>query len=121
MAELLVCRDNEIPDGGVRVVQTDSVEIGVFYVKGRYYAYRNYCPHQGGPACEGVLMPQVVDLIGRDGAYEGQGYDENDMHIVCPWHSYEFHLSDGTHVGDKSVRLKKYEVVQRDGAVYVSV
>jgi nitrite reductase/ring-hydroxylating ferredoxin subunit len=33
----------------------------------KYYAYRNLCPHQGGPACEGLRMPQVVDQIGKGG------------------------------------------------------
>jgi nitrite reductase/ring-hydroxylating ferredoxin subunit len=43
------------------------------------------------------------------------------MHIVCPWHGYEFHLSDGTHVCDKRLRLTKYPVIQRDGEIYVDV
>ena len=75
-------------------------EIGVIRHDGKYYAYRNYCPHQGGPACEGVRMPQVVDVIGENGIFLGKTFDETDMHIVCPWHGYEFHLSDGYHVCD---------------------
>ena len=121
MAEVLVCKDGEIAEGGVRVIQAGAVEVGVIRHGGKYYAYRNLCPHQGGPACEGVQMPQVVDLIGEGGIFLGQTYNYDDMHIVCPWHSYEFHLSDGTHVCDKRLRLKKYQVVQREGGVYVSV
>ena len=117
--DLYICREGEIPEGGVRVVQTDVAEIGIFHRNGRYYAYQNLCPHQGGPACEGVQMPQVVDVIGDGGMYLGQTYDQNDIHIICPWHSYEFHLSDGTHVCDKQLRLTKYEVVRRDGGIYV--
>ena len=119
MAEVLVCKDGEIADGGVRVITAGEVEIGVIRQGGKYYAYRNHCPHQGGPVCEGIRMPQVVDVIGEGGIYQGQSYDERDMHIVCPWHSYEFHLSDGTHVCDKNLRLKKFEVVRRDGQVFV--
>jgi nitrite reductase (NADH) small subunit len=121
MADVLVCREGEVPEGGVRIVQAGPVEIGIFHRSGQYYAYQNYCPHQGGPACEGVQMPQVVDVIGEGGAYLGQTYDENDIHIICPWHSYEFHLSDGTHVCDKKLRLKKYDIVRRNGEVYVVV
>ena len=109
MAELFVCRDGEIP------------EVGIIRHAGCYFAYRNYCPHQGGPACEGLKMPQAVDVIGEGGHYLGQTYDDNDIHIVCPWHGYEFHLSDGTHVCDKRMRLQKYKVLQREGAVYVVV
>jgi len=121
MTEVLVCKDGEMADGGVRLVKAGAVEIGVIRHKGQYYAYRNQCPHQGGPVCEGVRIHQVVDLIGEGGVYLGQKYDEDDLHIVCPWHGYEFHLADGCHVVDRNVRLKKYEVRQRDGAIYVAV
>ena len=63
MAEVLVCKDGEIADGGVRVITAGEVEIGVIRQGGKYYAYRNHCPHQGGPVCEGVRMPQVLDVI----------------------------------------------------------
>jgi nitrite reductase/ring-hydroxylating ferredoxin subunit len=43
------------------------------------------------------------------------------MHIVCPWHGYEFHLENGAHVVDDKVRLKKYNVVERGDEIYVSV
>jgi nitrite reductase/ring-hydroxylating ferredoxin subunit len=121
MVDVLVCREDEIADGGVRLVKAGAVEIGVIRHKGAYYAYRNLCPHQGGPVCEGLKLPQVVDKIGERGVYLGQSFDESDMHIVCPWHGYEFHLADGCHVIDRRLRLKKYDVVQRDGAIYVSV
>jgi nitrite reductase/ring-hydroxylating ferredoxin subunit len=121
MAEVLVCKDGEMADGGVRLVMAGTIEIGVIRHKGNYYAYRNRCPHQGGPVCEGVRMPRVIDKIGDGGVYLGQGYDENDLHIVCPWHGYEFHLSNGCHVADASVRLRKYDVVQRNGEIYVAV
>ncbi len=47
MAEMLVCRHGEIAEGGVRIVRSGRVEIGVIRHGGRYYAYRNHCPHQG--------------------------------------------------------------------------
>ena len=93
----------------------------MIFHKGEYYAYRNVCPHQGGPACEGLKMPQVVEKIGDKGIHLGQDFDESDMHIVCPWHGWEFHLKDGTHVIDKRQRLKKFPVVERGGEIYVSV
>jgi len=119
--EVRVCKHGEIPEGGVRLVLIGKIEIGVIRHADKYYAYRNFCPHQGGPACEGLRMPQVVDLVGEGGVFLGQTYDENDMHIVCPWHGYEFHLADGTHVCDKRLRLKKYQVAERQGEVYVTV
>lgn len=119
--DIRVCGADEIADGSVRIVATGEVEIGVIREKGRYYAYRNVCPHQGGPICEGLRMPGVVDRIGEGGLYLGQAFDEADIHIVCPWHGYEFHLEDGSNVCDSRLKLKKFEVIERDGAVYVCV
>lgn len=121
MAEIKVCRKGEIADGGVRLVQAGKVEIGVIHMKGKYYAYQNHCPHQGGPACEGLKMPCVKDVIDEKGVFLGQTFDESDMHIVCPWHGYEFHLENGAHVVDDKVRLKKYSVVERGDEIYVSI
>jgi nitrite reductase/ring-hydroxylating ferredoxin subunit len=121
MAELLVCKHGDIAEGGVRIVRDGALEIGVIHHGGHYYAYRNHCPHQGGPACEGLRMPQIKELIDEQGVYHGKTFDETDMHIVCPWHGYEFHLSDGVHVADKRIRLQKFKVIERDGDVYVAV
>lgn len=121
METVFVCKREELKDGSTRIVNIGELEIGIVRHAGQFYAYRNYCPHQGGPACEGVKMPQVVDEIGPDGIYLGQSYDESDMHIVCPWHGYEFHLSDGTHVSDKRLRLQKFQIVEKNGEVYVQV
>src|SRR3954453_8921809 len=98
MAEIQVCREGDFADGGVMVVTAGSVEIGVIFSKGQYYAYRNRCPHQGGPACEGLKMPRVVEKIGDKGVHLAQEFHESDMHILSPLHGWEFHLKDGTHV-----------------------
>jgi nitrite reductase (NADH) small subunit len=121
MADILVCRDGEIADGGVRIIRSDAVEIGVIRHAGKYYAYRNRCPHQGGPACEGMRLPQVEDVVEPDGSVNAQRFNEDDLHIVCPWHGYEFHLADGVNVCDRRLRLQKFNIVERDGAIYVAV
>jgi len=121
MAYVKVCEQGELAPGATRIVQVNEVEIAVIRHDDAYYAYRNLCPHQGGPACEGVRMPLVLDLIDSEGSFLRQGYDESDMHIVCPWHGYEFHLTDGVHVADKRVKLQKFNVIERDGDVYVAV
>jgi nitrite reductase (NADH) small subunit len=121
MPEVRVCGESELAEGAVRVVSLQDLEIAVIRHGGKYYAYRNYCPHQGGPACEGVRMPQVVDQIDDQGQFVGQVYDESDMHIVCPWHGYEFHLSDGVNVSDRRLRLKKFPVREHDGAVFIAI
>lgn len=121
MPEIKVAEGGELTDGAVRIVRVKDYEIAVIRHAGAYFAYHNYCPHQGGPVCEGVRMPQVVDRLDAEGNIVGQRLDESDIHIVCPWHGYEFHLSDGAHVGDPRLRLRKFKVVERDGGIYVNI
>ena len=121
MADVLVCKDGELADGAVRIVHHDKHEVAVIRHSGRYYAYANLCPHQGGPACEGIRYPKVVEVIDEGGEFRGQRFDHEDIHIVCPWHGYEFHLETGVNVCDKRLKLKKYKITEREGEVYVSL
>jgi nitrite reductase/ring-hydroxylating ferredoxin subunit len=115
-----VCKADELASGQVKIVSVNAVEIGVFRHGDEYYAYQNVCPHQGGPACEGLRAAQVRDVINEKGLFMGQQFDEDAMNIVCPWHGYEFRIADGKHVRDDNVRLKRFDVSVRDGGVYVS-
>jgi nitrite reductase/ring-hydroxylating ferredoxin subunit len=119
MPEILVCGASEIHDGDSRIVRHGRVEIGVYKHAGEFYAYRNQCLHQGGPACEGIVRGRVKELLSPDKSVIGQTYDENDPHIVCPWHGWEYKLKSGVCAPDPSLRLKRYEVRQRDGSIYV--
>jgi nitrite reductase/ring-hydroxylating ferredoxin subunit len=119
MTELFVCADTELKDGDVRIVQQGRLEIGVYRHAGQYYAYRNHCVHQGGPACEGIVRGRVVELLAPDKTFIAQTYDNDDPHIVCPWHGWEYKLKTGECAPDPSLRLKRYDVAVRDGGVYV--
>ena len=119
MAEIYVCGDTELEDGDVRILRLDRFEIGVYRYGGAYFAYRNHCPHQGGPACEGVIRPRVLDIYAPDKTYVAQTYDHDDPHIVCPWHGWEYKLKTGECAPDPRFRLKRYDVAQRDGGLYV--
>jgi nitrite reductase (NADH) small subunit len=121
MAEILVCRKGELADGAVRIVSSGELEVGVFRHAGEYRAYRNLCPHQGGPACEGIRLPKVVAVIAADKTFHGQAYDESEMHFICPWHGYEYRLDTGECVGDPNLRLRRYDVIEREGMVYVAL
>lgn len=118
MAEWFVAKTSDMPDGDRRIVVASKNEIGVFNKAGAYYAYSNYCVHSGGPACEGLLINKVVDIIAADRTYQGQTFSD-EMHFVCPWHGYEYELETGRCVGDPKLKLKKFEVVRRGDDLYV--
>ncbi len=71
MPELFVAKAAQFPDGERRIVSLGAREIGVFHWQGKFYAYENLCVHQGGPACEGIMMHKVEDVIGPDRALAG--------------------------------------------------
>jgi len=121
MTEVQVCKASDIAEDGVLIVHIDDLEVGVVRHRGAYFAYRNHCPHQGGPVCEGVRMPKVVAVLGPDRGYVRSEFDESEVHLVCPWHSYEFNIETGVHAGDSKVRLQKFPVSERDGNVYVTI
>ena len=71
MPEVFVAKVADIPDGERKIVQHGAHDIGVFHWGGQFYAYSNLCLHQGGPACEGLRMPQVKELVDENGVFHG--------------------------------------------------
>src|SRR5690606_15430411 len=95
------------------IVEVKGIELGIFKVKDRYYAWRNLCPHAAAPVCEGRvcgtrLVSGVYEYIhGRDGEI-----------VRCPWHGWEFDLTTGRHLAGDS-KLRGYEVAVEEDQVYV--
>jgi nitrite reductase/ring-hydroxylating ferredoxin subunit len=118
MPEVFVAKDAELPDGERRIVEHDGTEIGVFRWDGKLYAYQNLCVHQGGPACEGIIMHKVEDVLGPDRTWHGQKFGDA-VHFVCPWHGYEYDLRTGECAADRRLRLRSFPVVRRGEDIYV--
>lgn len=121
MAEKFVAKAAEFNDGDRRIVFVGDHEIGVFKNEGQFYAYSNYCLHQGGPACEGLTIAKVEERIMPDKTSRGLFFSETEMHFVCPWHGYEYDMKTGECVSDRRLKLRKYPVVQKGDDIYVVV
>ena len=119
MPEIFVAKATQFPDGERRIVSHAGREIGVFHWQGRFYAYENLCVHQGGPACEGIMMHKVEDAIGPDRSWLGQRFSAEEIHFVCPWHGYEYDLKTGECAADRRLKLRSFEVVRRGEDIYV--
>lgn len=112
--EVHVGSAEEIPEGERRVIQVDdpasprglkgesgqNLSIGVFHHQGQWYALQNSCLHRGGPVCTGTL--------------EGNT-------LTCPWHGYQYDVTNGQLLLDSSAKLPMYAVEVREGQVYVRV
>jgi nitrite reductase/ring-hydroxylating ferredoxin subunit len=120
MPECFVAKASDLKDGDRRIVVSGQHEVGVFFKDGAYYAYSNYCVHAGGPACEGILVNQVEDIIRDDRTYEGQRFTDQ-VHLACPWHGYEYDLKTGECIGDRKLKLRKYNVLKRGDEIFVVI
>jgi nitrite reductase/ring-hydroxylating ferredoxin subunit len=119
--EHLVAAERDIPEGGGVLVHAGGVEVGVFKVGGRVVAYENRCAHQGGPVCIGEIMGRYEEVLGPNGESVTERFAEDALHIVCPWHGWEYDLATGRCHADGRFGLRRYPVEIRDGAVYLRV
>jgi nitrite reductase (NADH) small subunit len=111
----------DFKDGDKRLIAIGGIEIGVFQLGGTFYAWRNRCPHQGGPVCQGRIFKRVIENVDADGRVNGRAYDEYTRHIVCPWHGGEFDIRTGYHAGTNSLALVPIQTIVRDGEVFLRV
>jgi nitrite reductase/ring-hydroxylating ferredoxin subunit len=119
MPEVFVETISRFADGERRLINHGGREIGVFHWQGQFFAYENLCVHQGGPACEGIMMHKVEDVIGADRNWIGQKFSDNEIHFVCPWHGYEYDLKTGECAADRNLKLRSFEVIRRGEDIYV--
>ena len=118
MADLVVARVDDFPDGGRRIVRRGRLEIGVFNLEGRYYALPNVCAHQFGPLCEGKVTGTLVSSgeTGWRPAWEREG-----QILVCPWHALEFDITTGRCVAYPKVKLRQFSVRVENEQVILSL
>ncbi|CAE7219218.1 hypothetical protein P3342_013374 [Pyrenophora teres f. teres] len=93
----------QMKNGEKKEVEVEGVEGGkvlLLKIKDQVHATSSNCTHYGAPLVKGVLTPE-----GR---------------LTCPWHGACFNVSTGD-VEDAPALdpIAKYEVVEKDGAVYV--
>tara|TARA_B100000965_G_C19555616_1_gene742030 strand:- start:56 stop:421 length:366 start_codon:yes stop_codon:yes gene_type:complete len=104
-----------------KVVVVDKEEIGVFRIDDNFYAWKNICPHQGGPVCQGRLYPLVKENLDEFNQSHGRIYDENNLNIVCPWHGLEFDVRTGKHPGNQNLSLSALPIKIESESVYVLI
>jgi nitrite reductase/ring-hydroxylating ferredoxin subunit len=101
---------SDFADPGRKVVAVDRFEVGIFKLDGEFFAYLNHCPHMGGPVCQGKMIAKVEEIIAEDRTSRGMAFSRTRMHVVCPWHGYEFDIRTGVHPGNSRARLRRIPV-----------
>lgn len=111
---------DEIPERGRKVVRAGEHEIGVFRVNGALVAWHNSCAHRDGPVCQGRVFNRVREPVAADGTVRMLEYDAAAVHLVCPWHGYEYDLVTGEHPGNPRLRLRRATLSVVGSEIYVS-
>ncbi len=73
---ITVCSVEELPDGGMRLVEADGRKIGVFRCGEELYAIEDRCSHDDGPLAEGE-------------------FDATACTVECPRHGSLFDVRSG--------------------------
>ena len=91
---------DQLLPGEMKGVTVDGQPVVVLNVGGAVCAYRDRCLHKGVPLSTGRLVDDV---------------------ILCDVHYWEYDGKTGCGINPAGVRLDRYAVAVRDGAVWVDV
>ena len=93
MAWVEVCRLDDIPARGCRVVRTPRGEIAVFRTaEDEVFALDNRCPHKGGPLSEGIVAHD---------------------HVACPLHGRCIDLATGRMAAPDEGETRRFDRMKR--------
>ena len=121
MAEWLVGPAQDFTEGRRKIFEAGDHEVVLLRIQGGFHAYENVCLHMGGPVGEGIILGKVEAVLDDQKRVVEERFSDTELHLICPWHGFEYDVATGVCAGDKRLRLKKYPVVERDGNVYVAV
>ncbi|WP_205503018.1 Rieske (2Fe-2S) protein [Rufibacter psychrotolerans] len=82
-----------------KAVLADGREICLAHTPAGLFAVENLCPHLG-------------DALSR-------GTTNYLNEIICPWHSYRFHLATGEECKGRTRPLQRFPLETREDGVYV--
>lgn len=107
----VVASVDEIAPGASKLCTVGGREIGIFNVKGSFYALSNKCPHEGASLCKG----QRVGLAEADEPGQYRLSREGEL-LRCPWHGWEFDILTGQSWCDPTrTKVKSFHVKVESG------
>ena len=121
MRQVNIGSASEFADPGRRVIAFERFEVAIFKLDGEFFAYLNHCPHMGGPACQGKMIAKVEEVIAEDRTSKGMMFSKSKMHVVCPWHGYEFDIGTGQNQGNPRMRLRPAKIEVVDGELMLTL
>jgi len=110
-----------VPEETGLLVRAGGYELGIFRHGGGYVAYENVCLHQGGPVCSGVVIGKVEQVLREDKTVALERESTEEIHVICPWHGWEYDLATGQCATDRRLRLRSFEVELEGDELFVVI
>jgi len=96
-----ICRIEDIPPLGARVIRRAGGDIAVFRnAENEVFALADRCPHKGGPLSQGIVFGRTV---------------------ACPLHGWSIGLEDGRAVAPDEGCAARFAVRIDNGEVFLQV
>jgi nitrite reductase (NADH) small subunit len=118
-SEIHVGQASDLVDGQRLMVRLDGRDVFIFEREGRLYAFENLCLHMGGPVGEGILIGKVEAILDENRAHVRDRFSPTEIHLVCPWHGWEYDIETGECAANRRLKLRRYQAVQRGEDIYV--
>lgn len=64
-------------------------------------------------------MPKVEAVLDDQQRIMGETFSADKLHLVCPWHGWEYDIDTGRAIGNSTLQLERYETAVRGDDVYV--
>jgi nitrite reductase (NADH) small subunit len=96
-----VCRLEDIPPLGARVIHREAGDIAVFRsAENEVFALLDRCPHKGGPLSQGIV---------------------HGTKVACPLHGWNIRLEDGCAVAPDEGCATTFPVRVEDGEIFLQI
>jgi 3-phenylpropionate/trans-cinnamate dioxygenase ferredoxin component len=95
---ITVCRADELPEGAMRLIESDGRKIGVFRCGGgELYAIEDRCSHDDGPLAEGEFDPDActVECPRHGSLFDLQSGRPKTLPAFQPVDTFEVRVEDG--------------------------
>ncbi|MBI4743050.1 MAG: nitrite reductase small subunit NirD [Betaproteobacteria bacterium] len=97
----MICKVEDIPQLGSRVVTSADGNIAVFRTSGdEVFALRDKCPHKGGALSLGLV---------------------HGTQVTCPMHGWKLHLDSGEAVAPDVGCARRYPIRVEGNAVFLEI
>jgi 3-phenylpropionate/trans-cinnamate dioxygenase ferredoxin subunit len=97
MTDHTVCTATELPEGAMRLVEIDGIEIGVFNSSGELFAIEDRCSHDDGPLAEGEFDPSTctVECPRHGSRFDLRTGRPKTLPAFAPVETFQVRLEDG--------------------------